>query len=90
MSQTPRRMGWTALPLKCPDCGHKLLQKAVLLHGGVLRCGHCDALQYVVLVAHAHAAFMADITAAEVHEFYVASCSISQVLERLGAMRGAA
>lgn len=85
-TRAERRMGFTPLPIRCPHCSRRFRHWHVALHGGVLRCEGCERLQYVLLFTTAQVAWLADVTSDEVVEMYAAGCSVTQALERLGAL----
>lgn len=84
---TPRRHGWSALPMKCPHCGTRVRQHAVVLHGGVLICERktCKRMLYVLLASHSQMAYIAEIHPNEVTELAARGATPLEVFTYLGA-----
>jgi hypothetical protein len=77
-------MGWTSYPVKCPTCGRRVKETAIVTHGGALRCDRgCVNLLYLV-PAHGMV-FVAELSSSEALAIRERGLSLFKALEYLGA-----
>jgi len=81
----PRREGWTALPLRCPKCGKRVRERAIVFYTGVLMCDRgCNLMLYVLPVRRLGIADVLEVTPVQAKELQLRELTALRALDFLG------
>lgn len=62
-------MGFVPLPVRCPECNRRQIQRAQMAYGFIDRCPHCNTILFVTLLTQLQLAFVARLTVQQWRDF---------------------